>query len=215
MIVYRSIGSKELYQLFSGSGKINGMYNCSKEKQNTSNIGNACCFFIDNVRWYDKNHRFFLVLDIPEEYLEFGIGEYYAGSSLAKTNVWSGRKGNTLYKIREAYSTHYNISNIKEIHVDGYFSKDYTLNKLLPVCEANNITLYSSYTDTKKSIIPEDKFKLINGVFQTVDTNDWLKNVSSVDSNYEADATEDIILYLKNNIVSTNQLKEIKQILNM
>ena len=47
------------------------MYNCSKEKQNTSNIGNACCFFIDNVRWYDKNHRFFLVLDIPEEYLEY------------------------------------------------------------------------------------------------------------------------------------------------
>ena len=72
MKLYRSIGEKELRGLLEGQ-MIYGMFNCQKEHQNNSYLKNACCFYVDEVRWNDANHIFMLVLEIPEERLTFGI----------------------------------------------------------------------------------------------------------------------------------------------
>lgn len=111
MILYRSIGIEEFKKLINGDN-IEGRYDLSKERQSTSNLKNVICFFTDEYWWLDKSHTICIKLDIPENRLQFGIGTYYAPKILAKTRVWSGRRGTEKYNLGEAYSLKYNIQDV-------------------------------------------------------------------------------------------------------
>ena len=144
MLLYRSIGEKELRNLFQEDSKILGQYNCKIEGQNNCNSSATCCFFVDEILWKDANHRFMIVVDIPEDYLTFGIGTYFAAKSLAKTKIWSGRDGSEIYKLREAYINSYKISQVKEVYLFDYFANHFIESSLRPICDKYGIKLFTT-----------------------------------------------------------------------
>jgi hypothetical protein len=141
MRIGRSIGEAELRMLLSGS-VVNGKYNCSTESQNSNKDKNVVCFFVDDVKWQDKAHKFFIICDIPASRLKFGVGEYWAAKTMAKTNIWTGRRGDTLYGIREAYIQSYSIADVKAIYLYNYFADWYIEKIVTPACAENNIELH-------------------------------------------------------------------------
>lgn len=141
MKLYRSIGMQELKTLFKAKCPVIGKYHCSEENCNTSQLQNAVCFFVDNVRWRDNDHRFTITVDIPATLLEFGIGTYYAKETLANTNIWDGASGDYTYGIREAYVDTYSLKNVVELNVfDECDEKE--VEWLREKCSENNIVFH-------------------------------------------------------------------------
>lgn len=119
MILRRSIGDTEMYALLHGD-VIKGRYNIANEGQSSCHKkGNFVCFFVDDYWWIDtKSHRFCITVDIPEDRLSFGEGIYYAAASMAKTHIWSGKRGNELYVLKEAYVKKYSIKDVVSFAID-------------------------------------------------------------------------------------------------
>lgn len=140
MLLYRSIGEKELFKLLDGD-IIYGQYNCSKEIQNSSKKTNAICCFVEKYFWSDSKHKFFVILDIPNNQIELGNGFYDASKNLSKTKIWSGRRGNTTYTIQEAYIDEYSYKNVRTIYLGNYFTKRRMKEYVLPKLEKYNINV--------------------------------------------------------------------------
>lgn len=125
MLLIRCIGIYEFYELLKGNN-IQGRYNIGNEVQSTGVGNNKVCAFVDEVYWLDKKHKMVAILNIPEDRLSFGTGDYWAAKSFAKTHVWSGRKGSVQYFIREAYFDSYNITDVVSLslpfHTDRYMT---------------------------------------------------------------------------------------------
>lgn len=140
MLIYRSIGERELFQLLNGN-IIYGQYDCSAEKQNSSKKTNAICCFVEKYFWKDSKHKFFVILDIPNNQIELGKGIYYASKNLSKTKIWSGRKGNTVYEIQEAYIDKYSYKNVCTIYLGNYYANWYMNKHILPKIEKYNLNV--------------------------------------------------------------------------
>lgn len=138
MRLYRSIGENELKTLLKKCPVV-GKYHCSTEMQNTCGLQNAVCFFVDEFHWSDTNHKFVVVVDIPNTLLEFGVGTYYAPKSLKNTKVWTGRTGEYVYGIREAYIDSYSLSDVVEIYLFNYYNIS-TSKQIKEICDENNVT---------------------------------------------------------------------------
>lgn len=141
MRLYRSIGQSELETLFFQKQPVVGKYHCNVELRNSSNLQNAICFFLDEIRWEDRNHEFFIVLDIPHTRLEFGIGRYSAAESLKKSQIWTGKYGKYEYGLREAYTDVYSLEDIKEIYIFDHFNSDYR-EMIKRTCEKYDIVFH-------------------------------------------------------------------------
>ena len=123
MILYRSIGLTELNMLIK-IGTVNGRYNILNERQSSGTMIDAICTFTEPIKWHDKNHQFFIILDIPEsQIIEYGTGKYYAAKNFADTKIWTGRRGKTEYLLNEAYLSNYSIQNIVKVYA---YSPDFT-----------------------------------------------------------------------------------------
>lgn len=138
MRLYRSIGENELNTLLKKCPVV-GKYHCSTERQNTCSLQNAVCFFVDQFHWSDVNHKFVVVVDIPNTLLEFGVGTYYAPKSLKNTKVWTGKTGEYVYGIREAYIDNYSLNDVVEIYLFNYYNAS-TSKQIKEICDANNVT---------------------------------------------------------------------------
>lgn len=147
MRLYRSIGIEELETIFNAQCPVLGKYHCSNEIQNTSKMKNAICFFVDEIRWKDASHKFFIVVDISVTKLEFGIGTYFAGKSLKKAQIWTGKCGSITYGLREAYTESYSINDVKELYIFNYFNLSVTKN-LSKICKKNGIKFYDGHNAT-------------------------------------------------------------------
>src|SRR5574344_654305 len=121
MKLYRSLSVNELDRLLK-DGTVAGRYNLSTEKQSTGVLPQAVCFFAEEEPfwWMDSVHKVFVIIDIPESECTFGSGTYFAARDLAKSRIWSGKKGKTEYHIREAYLDHYSLKDIAAVSLPNY-----------------------------------------------------------------------------------------------
>lgn len=206
MLLYRSIGEKELRNLFEEDGKIFGQYNCKIESQNSHNSSATCCFFVDEILWKDVNHRFMIVVDIPEDCLTFGTGTYFAAKSLAKTKIWSGRDGSEIYKLREAYINSYKISQVKEVYLFDYFANHFIDRSLKPICDKYGIKLF-----VKEMPFANSKQKLVKDGY-CYKTNDAI-NCTNATKFDEKKFIKETIDMLKKKKISVEQAKSIRCIL--
>ena len=154
-IGYRTIGIAELKHLLDGD-TINGRYSNSSEKQNKSSLENVVCFFTTPLMWDDKDHLVMIKCKFDDkDVLEVGQGDYYAASNLRKTNIWSGKRGNTKYKIEEFYTKSYNIQNVVAF-VDKYL--DVTIENKLEDGVEHFLKIYD-HGDKEKYI---EKYRALN-----------------------------------------------------
>lgn len=209
MKLYRSIGEDELGSILKGS-IVQGRYNCKTEHQNSTNEENTCCFFVDEVRWRDKQHQFVIVVDIPIECLSFGIGKYWASKEMKNTKTWTGRNGSELYKIREAYISSYSIVDVKEIYLFGHFAK-WVVDKIKSICNENDIVLH----DVDCSMLFEENethFKYFSCGYQTIeDLDNWINSLVV--------NKDEFVEEIKNRVLKANisfeQARKIQQILRI
>lgn len=144
MILYRSIGLTELNMLIK-TGTVNGRYHILNERQSSGTIIDAICTFTEPIKWYDKNHQFFVILDIPESQIaEYGTGKYYAAKNFADTKVWTGRRGKTEYILNEAYLSNYSIQNVVKVYAYSPNFTTTTFNELKSELNKFNINLIVS-----------------------------------------------------------------------
>ena len=150
MKLYRSIGTKELDILMAGK-EVNGQYNSFNFREHiiktndAERLENIVCFFTDRIRWKDAEHYVFLEAEISDKELTFGIGIYHAAKSLAKTNTWSGRWGNTRYEFQEAYINKYDESNITAIYIGDKYADWYVEKYIVPWTKKNGIILLEKF----------------------------------------------------------------------
>ena len=209
MKLYRSIGEKEFLDLIGGKTII-GRYCCKTEPQNTCDEENVCCFFVDELLWQDTNHKFLIVVDIPQEYLSFGIGKYYASKNLRKTKTWSGRNGGENYKIREAYVSSYSLEDVKEIFLFNHFANHFVETIKNKLIKGKNISLYPS--NEKPFSKTKETFKYVSGYYQTIeDLEKWLESVTPNENNFVTD-TKNLLSKLD---LSYEQALKIRQLLRV
>lgn len=123
MILYRSIGIEEFNTLLR-DGKCDGRYNAFKEEKSTcKQRGLVVSFFVDDVWWVDHSHNILLVLDIHDSKLSFGYGEYWASKDFNKTHIWSGRRGSAHYRVKEAYASSYNLTDVRYMSLPNHTEK--------------------------------------------------------------------------------------------
>ena len=207
MLLYRSIGEKELFSLLRGE-VIQGRYNCNTEVQTTSKEKNVCCFYVDLFRWKDSQHKFLIVVDIPEKYLSFGIGEYWASNETRKTKTWTGRNGSELYKIREAYVYSYSIKDVKELYLFNHFATWVVDEKISPICDKYKIKLYN--VDCYNTLEKYDNiFYKKSYCYQSAeDIDDWLKS-KVVDKNAFIEEVKQKVVNSKLSYEKANQIQQI------
>ena len=169
MRLYRSIGSEELKALFNIKCPIIGKYHCSNENQNTSNLQNAVCFFVDEIRWKDSDHEFLVVVDIPTTKLEFGIGTYYAAKSLKDTQIWTGRSGGYAYGLREAYAENYSIKDVVELYIFNHFNCSVRVD-LASICNDYDIQFYDGHNvETNDAEFIKNKIRFVSDDYNEFD----------------------------------------------
>lgn len=143
MKLYRSINDKELNKLLR-EVKVRGMYDCQFESQNDSKLNNVICTFTEDFRWKDKNHIFYITLDIPDDrILEINKGKYYVPQETVKSKMWTGRNGTALFEIDEAYLDEYNIADVVSIKGISHYANWYIEKNIKPVAEKYGIILES------------------------------------------------------------------------
>ena len=153
MILHRSVSIKEL-QILLNEGVIKGNYNITNERQSTASCNQAVVSaFVGDVWWIDKRHEILLLLDIPEARLTFGIGDYWASANFDKTHIWSGRRGDNHYYIKEAYFQYYTIHEVMTVGIE--FTDEY---KHL----YNMLKTYDKNIVSKDWLIKQTKNKAIN-----------------------------------------------------
>ena len=141
MRLYRSINDKELNKLLR-EVKVRGMYDCQFESQNDSKLNNVICTFTQDFRWKDKEHTFYIVLDIPmNRILERCKAEYYLSKEAIKNRLWSGRDGQEILKMEEAYLDEYGIDDIVTIKGINHYANWYIEENIKPVAEKYGIIL--------------------------------------------------------------------------
>lgn len=115
MLLHRSMNETEFRTLLSGKPVI-GRYNVKNQMQSSfEEEGLYVCFFEDDYWWIDANHKICAIVDIPEEKLGKGFGTYFASKNMAKTHIWSGRRGSELYLLNECYAKSYSIEDVVSI----------------------------------------------------------------------------------------------------
>lgn len=125
MILFRSIGLDEFSRLFDEQ-TIHGKFDCSQEKNNSSNCKNVICCFSKKFYWKDKRHKFLLELDIDrDEIKSYGQGTYAISEQCKKSRIWTGRTGKERICLDEVYIKHYSIQNVKKIYLGYYFANWY------------------------------------------------------------------------------------------
>lgn len=153
MLLYRSIGEREFDALLSNR-IIEGKYNVSKEKQSSfDKEGLYVCFFEDEYWWLDSRHKVCVIVDIPKEELKEGIGIYFASKNMAKTHIWSGRRGSECYELKEKYAKSYSLDNVVAISLPNYVES--SLERYKEIIKQKGIKII----DNPKTILEEKKFK--------------------------------------------------------
>lgn len=141
MRLYRSIGEKELRKLLREI-KIRGMYDCAFESQNKTKLNNVICTFTQDFRWKDKDHLFYIIMEIPNDrIIEINKSTYYVSKDTIKNRIWSGRDGQEILKMEEAYLDEYGIDDIVTIKGINYYANWYINEYIKPISEKYGITL--------------------------------------------------------------------------
>lgn len=138
MILYRSVGDRELGKLLN-KVPVLGVYDCAFEPQTTATSNNVVCFFEKPFKWEDKNHKYFLTVNVDDNrILEKGTGKYYVSKAAKKSMRWTGRAGKECLILREAYLPYYQLSDVVKIEGVGRFSSAY-FKKISATLRENNI----------------------------------------------------------------------------
>ena len=141
MRLYRSIGEKELRKLLREI-KIRGMYDCAFESQNKTKLNNVICTFTQDFRWKDKDHLFYIIMEIPNDrIIEINKSTYYVSKDAIKNRIWSGRDGQEILKIEEAYLDEYSIDDVVAIKGIKHYANWYIEENIKPVAEKYGIVL--------------------------------------------------------------------------
>lgn len=139
---YRSIGVNELKMLVEADNPVYGIQRWDDRAETTCNLPyGVVCFFLDNIKWHDKVHKFDIVVELDDA--QIGEGTYMASKEFGTSKVWTGKEGKTEYKLKEAYVRYYTPENIKELDYNGYFANWYVNKWLIPFCKKYHIVLKS------------------------------------------------------------------------
>lgn len=113
VVLQRSISDIELRSLLEGR-EITGRYDIASEKQSQSKVKIPVIqTFAANVWWTDVYHKHLIILEVPENRIKRGTGDYWAQKDFAKTHIWTGRTGQEHYFIPEAYLASYSLKDVK------------------------------------------------------------------------------------------------------
>ena len=141
MKLYRSIGEKELQKLLR-EVRVRGMYDCAFESQNKTELNNVICTFTQDFRWKDKDHIFYIIMEIPNDrIIEINKSTYYVSKDAIKNRIWSGRDGQEILKMEEAYLDEYGIDDIVTIKGINHYANWYIEENIKPVAEKYGIVL--------------------------------------------------------------------------
>lgn len=141
MRLYRSVNDKELKKLIRGV-KVRGMYDCMFESQNKTKLNNVICTFTQDFRWKDKDHIFYIIMEIPNDrIIEINKATYYVSKDTIKNRIWSGREGAEILKLEEAYLDEYGIDDVVAIKGINRYAKWYINEQIKPVAEKYGIIL--------------------------------------------------------------------------
>lgn len=139
MLGYRSIGREELDMLLLARNPIYGKRCWATaewiEVKNPPNYG-IVCFFEENYKWHDKEHKFDIIVDLKDPI--HGHGVYMASKNLTNTKIWTGRYGKTKHRIPELYVRSYCLEDVKSINCNGYFNNSHS-EYLENICKAYDI----------------------------------------------------------------------------
>lgn len=123
MLLHRCMSEREFLSLLKGE-IIYGMYDIGSEPQSSGTMQSAVSFYVDDVWWVDKVHKIFAIVELPDCFIELGYGTYWASKEFEKTHIWTGRRGKTQYRVKEAYAPNYALNNVHMIslpnHTDSY-----------------------------------------------------------------------------------------------
>lgn len=137
---YRSIGYDELYMLFLANNPIYGLKRWASSPwtkvPNPPNYG-VVCFFAEDYKWKDKEHKFDIVVELEDPIQGHGI--YMASKALEKTHIWYGRDGKTEYKLPEFYVRSYSLADVRAIDLRGYFNESVS-NTFKAICDKHHIS---------------------------------------------------------------------------
>lgn len=141
MRLYRSIGKTELQKLLR-EVRVRGMYDCAFESQNKTKLNNVICTFTQDFRWKDKDHLFYIIMEIPDErIIEKNEATYYVSKDAIKNRIWSGRDGQEILKMEEAYLDEYSIDDVVAIKGIKHYANWYIEEHIKPISEKYGITL--------------------------------------------------------------------------
>ena len=141
MKLYRSINEKELQKLLRGVN-VRGMYDCAFESQNETKLNNVICTFTKDFRWKDKDHLFYIIMEIPDNrIIERNKATYYVSKDTIKNMVWSGRDGQESFEIEEAYLDNYSIDDVLLVKGMSHYANRYINEQIKPVTEKYGIIL--------------------------------------------------------------------------
>lgn len=140
---YRSIGESELKFLLFSNNPVYG------QRIWSNIVGSGChvntygtvCFFLEPYKWHDKQHKFDLVVRIPDD-ADIGVAVYNASPKMEETKIFTGRTGNSAVRIKEAYVRFYNPEDICELHLNGGYADWFVEETIRPFCEKYGILLY-------------------------------------------------------------------------
>lgn len=140
VIGYRSIGYSELCMLFFANNPVYGkekwLNTCWTKADIFPDYG-VVCFFAEDYKWHDKEHKFDITVELKDPI--HGWGDYMASQALAKTHIWYGRTGKTNYHLPELYVRSYSLEDIRSIDLRGYFNTKFT-NTIKAICDKHNIS---------------------------------------------------------------------------
>lgn len=141
MLLYRSISTKELEKLLREIA-VRGMYDYPGHMPIVSNLTNVVCTFTEDFRLKDKDHIFYITLDIPNDRIIMKRkASYYVSETTIKNRVWSGRTGAKQFEIEEAYLDQYDINDVVSIKGISHYVDWYIEDYITPVVERYNIVL--------------------------------------------------------------------------
>ena len=191
---YRSIGEAELEMLLDGD-TIKGRFDSSSENQTSSDSKNVIYFFKDPYMWKDKYHKFMIEAEFDISDTSASTGTYYASDKMRDTRIWTGRRGNTEYKLDEFTVNEYNIDNVTAFISEGpieelihsYYNNEYS-NELIDRLKNTNksfktlnaLTEYGE--ETSEDIEYRELIKIIRMAYPKMDLSKCgiraLKNIA-------------------------------------
>lgn len=122
ILVHRSISAEEFHAIFSNE-YVHGKYDILNnpnvklvpgvvESNVYDFLNHSVCFYYDDFHWFDKQHSYEMLLNIPMGRLVSGKGIYHVSDRVKHRQIWSGHAGPNIVEVQEYYAPYYSYKDI-------------------------------------------------------------------------------------------------------